>query len=368
MAIIGQGRKIILSILLILSISSLVRTAIMLWNSNLPDFEVLYNSALLALKHQNPYTSNTLSTPVNYPPIALVLLFPLVLFPLSIASKIWIVISILSLIGTLFVLNKVYPSSWLLVAILFFATVFSFPFKFTLGMGQVNLILLFLIAAFFFFVSKGKNYLAATSLSFAVALKLFPIFLFLPLILKQKWKIISFALAFGFLISVLALIYVGKEVNVYYFQNTLLDLFSKRFEFYYNQSITGFLSRFDVFNNYILLGRLVLIGISLLVIIKKKFDLINSLALFIILILLINHFSWQHHLVLLLLPYYFILRYVKTKFVLFLTVLSYLLTSFNIKHPQIFESVLFGNVILSHGFFGMLLLWIIYIFSARKQR
>lgn len=358
-----QERKIILSFLLILSISSLVRTVLMLWNSNLPDFKILYDSSLFAFKHQNPYTNNALSTPVNYPPITLMLLYWVTLIPFAVASKIWILLSVASLLGTIYVINKIIPASWSLNIMLFSLTVFSFPFKFTLGMGQVNLILLFLLALFFFFVSKRKDYFSAVSLSLAISIKLFPIFLLLPLILKRRWKIISSTLIFIIFLFFIAFLYVGKEANNYYFQNTLFHIFSKRYEYYYNQSVTGFLSRFGIPDVIIFLTRIALFGISLVLIMKKRMSLILSLSLFVVLILLINHFSWQHHLVLLLLPYYIILKYTKAKEAQFLLFVSYLLIALNIKHPSAFESLWFGNLTLSHGFFGILLLWIIYILS-----
>lgn len=365
----GIIKKRISIIILLLGFISLVRTFFLLFNSFLPDFSVFYYSTRDLLDLNNPYINNHLFTQLNYPPLALLFLMPISLFEFSVSSKLWLVISILFFLVTLVILYKIKPISFNFLTIIFLASVISFPFKFTLGMGQINILAMFLIALLLFFVYKKNSLLGSISLSLSIAIKLFPLILFLPLLIQLKYKIVLLSVAFLILLFLLSILILGKDINLYYFDSILLPLIYKPAgEVYYNQSLSGFLSRIDFLNLYTMQGgRLVLSIVSIIVILKKKYDLILSLCLFIVLILMINNFSWQHHLVLLLIPYYFILSINrKNKLNLFFIIMSYLLIAINIKNPVSLENIWYGNIILSHGFLGTLTLWLLYIFNYKK--
>lgn len=339
----------------------------MLWNRFLPDFSVYYYSSVLITQHRNPYINPQLFTQVNYPPTALMFLTPLSLLSLSIASKMWLLISIIIFILILRMLYSIKPIPLSFLSIIFTATVLSFPFKFTLGMGQINLLLLFMLVIFLKFMLSKKDFWASFFLSLSVAIKLFPIFFLLPIISNRRWKVLLITFGFLAIILVVAFFTIGSELNLYYFKNVLFPLIVKPSgAVYYNQSITGFVTRMHVPWIIAIISRITIVFVSLVISIKYKKYILSSFLTILNMILLVNNFTWQHHLVFLLLPYYFIISNKPTKKILFLTLVSYFLVAFNIKNPDLFSGTWYGNLILSHGFFGTLILW--FLTPITKQR
>lgn len=361
--------KIITLIFLVLGMTSLARTVFLLWGRLLPDFSVFYRSTLILFQHQNPYLDQRLFTQFNYPPTIIIFLLPLLLFSFSIASKIWLVLSIIFLLLTLDIFYKIRPVSLLSLVIIFAATVFSFPFKFTLGMGQINLIVLFLLSLLILFIKTKKEVAAGIILSFSAVIKLFPMIFLLYLFMVRRWQIILVTFSSLFILSLISFFYFGRELNFYYLQNILLPLLSKPAGgVYYNQSLTGFSARLNLSSGLTEIVRMVFIAGSVFLLFKKKFDVFLSVCILLALILLVNNFTWQHHLIFLLLPYYFILSHAKSKLTKFFVFISYFLVAFNFKNTSFFESTIVGNLILSHGFLGTLFLWILLLVYNEKEK
>lgn len=352
--------------LLILGISSVVRSVSMLWNNYLPDLSVYYNSVILLSQGNNPYLNQGLFTQVNYPPATLLLMYPLLYFSFPIASNIWTLFSVFAFLLSITCLYLIKPLKVKLLAFIVFGTVISFPFKFTLGMGQINLLLLFLISAFLLCMVRSKKFSAAVFFSLSVALKIFPIIFVLPIIFNKKFKFLLISLGLLFLLLIFSLILINPSISIYYFTNILLPLIlSPAGEVYYNQSLTGFVARLHLPLYFLALVRAILVIISVIIAFKHGKNIFFSISIILTVVLLVNSFTWQHHLILLLLPFYFILSNKLTKKLFFLVIISYSLVAFNFKNPEIFVSTRYGNILLSHGFIGTLLLWYMLIFQKK---
>ena len=145
-------------------------------------------------------------------------------------------------------------------------------------------------------------------------------------------------------------------------------------EIYYNQGIMGFISRIT---SDLTVRKDVTVVISLLLttvcgyFATKKQNKIHVFSLFIITLTLIDTLSWQHHFIWLIFPFIataVTLHRKKMAVPGILLCISYLLTAWNFKHPEIyahFPAVLF----LSNQFYGAILLWgiIIYLLEINPQ-
>lgn len=379
--------------LLIISIFTLITAQFFISNVKLlkiptpgQDFEVFYLAGQQAIEKSNPYIMLGKDI-VRNPPPALLLFMLLPLFPILKSQAVWFVISLLLfLVGSYFLFKTVAesdkgrfsnPLNWKLwLSYLSLVFVF-FPFRYNLGSGQVNNLLFLLVVVTFYLIQRNRAVWSAFILALSIALKITPIFLLYTLFLQKKVKNILWTMLFLVLIGVVTTILIGSKVY-----NNYLAVSGSFLDFgittYYNQSLAGFLSR--AFNNLELTKWVVLLTTTttsaLLFIFYKKADkdsfLVNSVLwnLSIIYMLIFASFAWQYHFVIIIFPlvvtaylgYKMRLSY---KFFLPLA-LSYLLIGWNIKNPTIFMEGIIGAVIVSHVFFGSLLLLIINYYLASK--
>ena len=329
------------------------------------DYHIHYQAVQDLLVHKNLYLN--LTTDNNYPPTAFLFSFLPSLLPEYLAEKVWTILSLSAFLISIYFLFKSITKkfSWMDFILIYLLAMLSFPIKFTFGLGQINfLILLFLVLVFYFF--QNKRYLwSGGCIALAGAIKLTPIFLILYFLKKRAYKtVISSMLAF-ILINILAVILFGLDLIKYYYLQVLPTIPPVGNAAYYNQALTGFLARLEIpfliafVVNYSFFGLLTLL--SLIFTQKSNLNKLASLTeygLFITSWLIGAGLSWQHHLVWLLIPFAAIFLYLKNnknKPIFYLTIISYLLISYNIKQSSLYQG--FYTLWLSHELFGMLILF-----------
>jgi len=340
------------------------------------DFQIYYLSSKTFLMGGNAYLPvKGILTSYLYPPFSIVFLSPFSRLPLIASERIWAFCSLLSLFIAIYLIFLLYKKN--LFSTLGFVVLglvcLSFPVKFTFGMGQINnfILLLFVLSAYF--LNKNKNYSSAFFLSLSFAIKFFPIFLLPYFFLLKRWKFLAaFIISFIFL-SLVTLIILKPQVNIYFYQKVFPSLTIGWKMDYYNQALTGFLSR-SVLN--LRLREMLDVVISLAFFITSYFviwktrnnkKLLNMhLGILVTLGLLINNFSWQHHFVFMIFPFLVTLFYVQKikhnlKFI-FIILISYFLISFNLANPNVVPILL-----RSHVFYGALLMWILQLFLIWKD-
>lgn len=343
-----------------------------------PDFSGYYYGARHILNHQNPYTQDrNYFTAQSYPPFTLILFIPFSLLSFGVASELWTFLSVLALVYIIYLLSKIYSHSFFSPLNLFLSALLflSFPLRFTLGMGQINILVLLFLTLSFYFLKKNKLYYSGIFLALSVAIKFFPLLLLLYFIIHKKWKIIiSFTVTIITIIMLTVIILPSSNV-IYYFQQILPNLLSSWKGDYYNQALTGLLMRNigDIYWRELLriIIPLILISAAFLISIKKRARTGQrenlEIASLLILNVLINNFSWQHHYVFLAFPFFvvtfIILKLANQKFIYIPLVISYILVSINFKNPAILPSLL-----QSHVFFGGLILWLISIYILYKYK
>ena len=180
--------------LLILVLSSFLYLTKALFLAIYQDFNYYYFASDAAFQGINPYLQGGSYTGYIYPPICLFFLYPFQLFPLVIASKVWIGLSLMGVIFSIIIILKTYKqalfSSFSLV-ILALGCIF-FPVKFTLGMGQINIFILVCLALAVYYFMKGKEKLTGVFFGLSITIKYFPLFIILYLIFRKKWKILGY--------------------------------------------------------------------------------------------------------------------------------------------------------------------------------
>jgi len=335
----------------------------------LPDFILYYYPTGSQLSQGlNPYH---LPTGLLYSPPALLFFRLLDYLPPQPTQLIWTLLSFLALLLSLWLiikLTKLKPSrKWFLLLSPFFFL--SFPAKFTLGMGQINHFILLLFTASFYFYQQKKKNLSAIFLTLSFLIKLFPVWTFLFFIYKKDWGYIKKIILYSFSAFLISLIFLPLQIFKDYFTFVLPGFLTHTANSsYYNQALTGLISRFI---SHPPLQAALATFLSLILVFlawkKLKSRLSNNLkfSLFITLSLLINPVSWQHHLVFLFFPFIILFtRFYSQKNTrgLSLTFLAYLLIFINIKNPQPFTNTIWGNLLLSHATIGNLLIFIATLF------
>jgi len=329
------------------------------------DFVLYYYPVGQYLK-QNLNLYQLSQNPVLYPPPFLLILSLLHLLPLISGQYIWTFLSLLSLFLSLWLIlkiNNLKPTiKWFLFLSPFLFL--SFPAKFTLAMGQVNhFILLFFTLGFYFYQQKKEN-LSAFLFTLSFLIKLFPIWTLFFFFQKKDWgliKKISLFTILAFILSSLFLpLQIIKDFSFFVLPSFLGHTANSS---YYNQALTGLISRLishPQSQTYIFL----ILSFYLIFLTWKKIQkpLADPLkfSLLITLSFLIAPVAWQHHLVFLFFPILSLFTYFqktkKTKSLLIL-LLAYFFIFINIKNPQLFQSNLWGKIILSHATISALIIY-----------
>jgi alpha-1,2-mannosyltransferase len=335
--------------------------------SDAPDFSVYYHAARDIARGINPYRDQTLFTGFGYPPFTAIPFFALLWLPYRQALTVWTVISTLALTFAVYLSVKITDLKtgfwdnfliWLCLAFLFF------PAKFTLGMGQSNNLALILLLGGIYAGLKQKDLRGGILTGISMIFKPHLVLLIPFMLMFRKFKLITVAVIILAITLFASGLISGWDLYRQYYNLMLIPLsvFRGR-EIYYNQGLAAFFARtgnpfFAEYLTYFFSVTVYLINIFIAG--RNSKDLRNILILGLPVFLLIEPLSWQHHYVFLI-PAYILLWYRltgKPKIQILLAV-SFCLVGFNIKNPEVFGSVYWGKIILSHVFIGNLLYYLI---------
>lgn len=370
-----------------------------------PDFVTQYYVPKLTFSGANPYQGGEgLYTPQVYPPSVALLYFPLTFLPLNQASIVFTIFSIVCLLVSIFLLSRIFSYPFFSIPNLCIATLIfiSFPAKFTLGMGQMNMIILLLLTLVLYFQKKQKEFLAGIFLGASIAIKLFPVILPIYMLVKiskdtkrvyvSRWVWSSFFksstahvkmwlkpkqlhVGMRFLsgiflgvgtAAVLVLVFVPLEQSRQFLFEILPDLFFSWKTDYYNQSLSGFIGRSFGIGQLgsvlkLILSFIITTVVIIIIVRNEKENLASKALKFGAIInasLIINTFSWQHHFVWMIIPFYATFYYLRkfdfSKNYYLALVVSYFLVSINFKDPSVLPLLLQSHVFL--GAFVLLLL------------
>lgn len=368
--------KLAVVVLFLFSFAWICWSILKIVSTTAPDFSVFWMASKDFLARKNLYSNPDLVYQLLQPPITLVFYIPLSLIFYRYAQAIFILLSFASIVGTALISLKITFDKipWHYFLLVLFLALTAFPTKYTLGMGQVNTISLFILLSGFYFYLRRSYKIAGILLGLSIISK--PIFGFLLLffLLEHERRVILYILGTligGFLLSILV-------SNIALYQYWIEKVFPPLLgmggrEVYYNQGISGFISRLT--QNPTIRG-LATILISILVVGSSSFLAFKKnnkqllFSLFLISLLLVDSLSWQHHFVWLIFPFVVLCRYALTIKKIWLWILlgvAYLLVSWNFKNPSLYLG--FPKILLlSNQFYGAVILWGINVYLLTKTK
>lgn len=330
-----------------------------------PDFTTQYFSTKHIFTNTNPYQGGKeLFTQQVYPPTTSFFYVPFTFSPIEVSQIVFLSLSIVSLLLTFYFLSKTFSISFFSytnIVCMTFAFI-AFPTKFSLGMGQINIFVLLGLSLGLYFYQQKKEFISGLFFGLALVVKLFPLPL-IPFLLIKKKILIGVLLVCAALVS-LTVLFIPISYSKYFVFEVLPTFFNSWKLDYYNQALSGFLGRelgVTTFSaNLKLILTLILLGVSYFAVFRNKGNDTMSFALrFGLLItttLIINTFSWQHHFVWLVIPFYIVIVFLQKqnqgRLPYVLLFIAYILVSLNFSNPQLMPKFL-----QSHVLFGAILLW-----------
>lgn len=360
------------------------RTFWVLSHTLTPDFSVYHQAAVNMLHAQSVYFGKTSFTLFAYPLVSALFFIPFFFLPYQAGQTVFLICNLIAL-GIISFLMPVLVTgkrSFFFSALVFSFAYLSFPTKFTLGMGQVNLIAyMFVLVSLYVYALprsdlnkrvKVRSLLVAFFFVLACVLKPILGFLLLFFILQKQWKTSVFMIplfAGVFLLSLL-IDHHALQDYFYYVQHVIPEVSRPIGKgIYYNQGLMSFVFRTindqttRLFLSYFGMATIFIAGI--ISIVKNK-NYIYRFCTLLSMLPLLDTMSWQHHFVVLILPFALcVLTFWKKKLwiQLGLTCLAYLLTSWNFSHPELLKFPF--TVALSNTFFGALFLFLLLVFSRK---
>ena len=315
---------------------------------------------------------------MKYPMTAMILLAPIGWLPYVIAEKLWTIISVFSLGLGLWLLSKLLPEmtkrQWLYFGAVI---ILAFPYKFTLGMGQINLMILVGFIASIYAYYHDQEVWAGILIALTAWLKITPLVLLLFFWRKGKYKTIMAAGITYLLGWMIAGQIWGWELVRQFFIEVIPSLSTIGNDVYYNQALTGVIARVGINGwvgavlNYGTL--IIMLGVSYFSIPKTKVSAsqeIIGFGLLIISMLMGAGLAWQHYFVWLIIPFVGLVARIRetnkiSTWIISGIVMAYLLVSLNIKNPSLYTG--WSTIFLSHVTFGSLLLWYLSLKIIKQQ-
>ncbi len=361
---------LIIGIVLLYAIFSLSKII----TTTAPDFSVFYRTAQNFLAGRNIYHDQTLYTGFGYPPVTAMLFLPITLLPYRLAQGVWIVISFIALLASVFLGMRIFGirHSWQRFAAIIALVFLAFPTRFTFGMGQVNLVALFLLLASVKTMTQGKQLVSAVLFGTAFMLKPHLGLIILFLVTRRTLSSVVGALTLVALATFLTGAVFGWTQWITYLKETVppLLVYHGR-EIYYNQGVGGAMARvfpLDLARVITMATTIILLLGTLILVRRKQLIPAEAMALFSPVLLLVEPLSWQHHYVFLLPTFFWLWMKIKNdRRTVTLFIISYLLIAWNIRQPVALSGTLPGNILLSHVFAGNIILYCLSLYALARR-
>lgn len=299
------------------------------------------------------------------PPVSRFVYAPLALMPYPVAQAVWVAGSMAALVIVLAFVRRMsgaripLPLLWALAYV-------AFPTQFTLGMGQVNLIALLLITSAVWLEMRRRAVLGGMVLAGAVLLKpelllILPVFLLTRSVRLLGVAVAAIAAAVGVSVGMWGLgdyaVFIEKVSPVF------RDSFG--WGIYYNQSLSSVLARRGVVGSgWFAVASALVLGITVLHLMRSKAPLPRALWVYLPAFLLIEPIAWQHHLVFLIPTYVWLSCTVRGWGRTVALAVSYVLVSWNFAAPGFLDTIPLGWLAASHGTLGIALVWMLALENA----
>lgn len=326
------------------------------------------------------------STPYRYPPLTAFLVWPLTLLPPPLAAVLWLALSAGAFAASAWLLGATGKGPFAIPLALGLLLFFVPPLT-TLDTGQVNGFLLLSLAVAFHAASRNSKRIAGVAVAVGTLLKLIPAAFIGHFALRRQWKALAFSCLSVVLLFGLTLPLIGWQGVRSYAENFLAigqpgDLFPRGA----NQAFSGFFARFCSpdsggwrLGSNPALAELLWKTCSLGLVVatallcrpagpfSRLFDL--EFALVTVAINLITPYAWYHQFVLLLIPFFVLVRRAlddpALRWMLYPLAIGYLATDV---HGLIWKRLAFNPLLVSMPFYTALMLWGFLAWLLLKQK
>lgn len=157
-----------------------------------------------------------------YPPTLADLIVPLTLLPVSAAFAVWTVLNLLMIVGLSSVFTRMMDMNFLGATALVAALVLLYrPTLNTFHWGQTSILLAFLVTVGFGLYASGRKNIAALLFVLAIAIKLEPVILIIPLLAWRDWKCLRSITVWAILLSMALWAVNGGDALRLYFLHQL---------------------------------------------------------------------------------------------------------------------------------------------------
>lgn len=191
--------------------------------------------------------------PFLYPPVAAVLLLPASFLPLGASKLAFVLVNLLAQVLAIAVLfwDRAPPRRRVLVVGGWAALAVLFPFFWGLYLGQANALVFLACALSLRQLRRGDQLGGGAWLALAVVLKVFPVVLLVPLLLRRQYKAVAGTVVTALALSLLAVPIVGIGTYTRFVTDVLPEITSRVEPFVRNQGISGTLNRLFTDNPYV---------------------------------------------------------------------------------------------------------------------
>lgn len=297
------------------------------------------------------------------PPLSVVLYLPLLLLPYGMAQVLWTAVSFGCLVASVWLIGPtVGMTKRGVLAAAAAAFFFSFPARFTLGMGQVNLMVLAILA--YSLVLERRKQSGYAGLVCAAAVLLKPeLSLLIPVIVwKGSWRMVAAACVGIVGMLSVSLMLWGTEAYMAY-GTRFAEAFasSDGAGIYYNQSLYGMWVRSGLsmwLYGAVIAGMMIRVWMSVR---RSPGSVSDALWRAMPMFILTEPIAWQHHFVFLLPAYLYAWTHKPSGRMRALLCISYALVSWNVANPAVFDTMRLGWIFASHATVGAIVLWFLVI-------
>ena len=198
----------------------------MINRSDSNDFTSYLLSSKALLLGFNPYITGS-PFPYIYPLTFAFFLIPFTPIPETITQIVWFIFNVWMLYysaGYLMRMDKSFMLEYKYTALVIAAIILLNFIQNNLVNAQVNILIVFLCIQFFIFYKKRNYNLSAIFLAMAISIKIFPVFILIFLLARNKYRHVLRTLLFSLLFLTIPAIIIGDKIiayYIYYFKNVI---------------------------------------------------------------------------------------------------------------------------------------------------
>jgi hypothetical protein len=172
------------------------------WRRLGADYYDFYSASKILVSGQSPYQHTNYVTP----PLPAILNSILTFFSWENARNIFLVIVVVSIVAAYTIAYKIFRSispldNQMILLCGIVTILFSYPFHFLLVRGNIDGLVVLLLCLGLYLDNRNKQWLSGLCLALAIATKVYPLLILLPLLARRRWKVIlSISVCVGLLL------------------------------------------------------------------------------------------------------------------------------------------------------------------------